>query len=37
LRHLADDRCVVWTEPEGKKLRFRLDGTVATALVHTGH
>ena len=32
LRHLADDRCVVWTEPEGKKLRFRLDGTVATAI-----
>lgn len=23
----------MWTEPEGKKLRFRLDGTVATALV----
>ena len=21
----------MWTEPEGKKLRFRLDGTVATA------
>jgi len=32
LRHLADDRCVVWTEPEGKKLRFRLDGTVATGM-----
>jgi len=23
----------MWTEPEGKKLRFRLDGTVATAFM----
>ena len=33
LRHLAD---VVWTEPEGKKFRFRLDGTVASAFFVTG-
>ena len=30
-RHLSNADAVVWTEPEGKKLRFRLDGTVASA------
>jgi len=25
----------LWTEPEGKKFRFRLDGTVATTGLET--